>query len=143
MANEFLKNLAAQNNGRYLCVSQRHASDGAFDAHLFAHQLTTNNFADDEVLVISWRTPQLESGAEPTAPDQTRPGGIWVGYRTLWPGCQIFWNTKYIHVPWIFCRHGLGQVDPVTQFQLWGVPWIDFEITSLMLWYVNFQCLHM
>jgi len=49
LANEFLKNLATQNNGRYLCVSQRHASDGAFDAHLFAHQLIENNFADPEV----------------------------------------------------------------------------------------------
>jgi len=29
-------------------VSQRHASDGAFDAHLFAHQLVENNFADPE-----------------------------------------------------------------------------------------------
>ena len=49
LANEFLKNLATQNSGRYLCVSQRHASDGAFDAHLFAHQLVENNFADPEV----------------------------------------------------------------------------------------------
>jgi len=52
LANEFLKNLATQNNGRYLCVSQRYASDGAFDAHLFAHQLVENNFADPEVFVV-------------------------------------------------------------------------------------------
>jgi len=49
VANEFLKDLASQNGGRYLCVSQRHASDGAFDVHLFAHQLTENNFANPEV----------------------------------------------------------------------------------------------
>jgi len=52
LACEFLKNLATQNNGRYLCVSQRHASDGAFDVHLFAHQLIENNFADPEVPTI-------------------------------------------------------------------------------------------
>ena len=53
LANEFLKNLATENAGRYLCVSQRHASDGAFNAHLFAHQLIESNFADPEVLVAS------------------------------------------------------------------------------------------
>ena len=52
LANEFLKNLSTENSGRYLCVSQRHASDGAFDAHLFAHQLVENNFADPEVLRV-------------------------------------------------------------------------------------------
>jgi len=52
LANEFLKNLATENNGRYLCVSQCHASDGAFDVHLFAHQLIENNFADSEVFVV-------------------------------------------------------------------------------------------
>jgi len=50
LANEFLKNLALQNSGRYLCLSARYASDGAFDAHLFAHQLIQNDFADPLVL---------------------------------------------------------------------------------------------
>ena len=53
LANEFLASLSTQNAGRYLCVSQRHASDGAFDAHLFAHQLVQNNFADPEVTSTS------------------------------------------------------------------------------------------
>jgi hypothetical protein len=31
LANEFLKSLANQNNGRYHCVVSRHATDGGFD----------------------------------------------------------------------------------------------------------------
>jgi hypothetical protein len=58
MANEFLKTLASENRGRYHCVLQRHATDGGFDVHRFAHQLIENNFESPDVsfLVVLFKS---------------------------------------------------------------------------------------
>jgi hypothetical protein len=52
LANDFLKTLASENRGRYHSVGHRHASDGAFDAHRFAHQLIESNFENPDVSIF-------------------------------------------------------------------------------------------